>query len=339
MELANALNVIRLENATSVTETEKVNAGTVMETARWKNKMVLIKRYKGFKVEYNAGVFKGNMKNAPVIEGATEAIVLERIDNHFRLVEEDKKRKEEAKRLEEEDKKFLKLRLSFDGLELRKFFKALNLFTGEGMLTFKDGVMSVLVMDPANVALCYRYIKYEGKNSEIKTAININDAHNVLKSLCLGKKTRKIYVGFRKSGNENKITFNNETGMFFLPVIEYEKKEQKVPILTFDTKVKLRAGTLYEHINNAGKVKDSVYLKGEKGTFKIVAVGDLSQYESFENIKYDGKERKGKYAVEYLKKEYFDKNTMITLSYNTDYPLKLEDESGNWWILAPRIED
>ena len=145
---------------------------------------------------------------------------------------------------------------------------------------------------------------------------------------------------------------SNTTRSFSIPTLEIDEKEQKVPELTFPIVIETNSAILTEAIEDVSVVAESVTFLGEKEQLSVKAEGDLSKAfieikpDSNTTIKVEGNDKyKAKYSLEYLKKMISGSklSEQATLSFNTDYPLKLEykltDRLLLSFILAPRVDN
>jgi len=236
-----------------------------------------------------------------------------------------------------------------------KYFKEpvgiISDLVSEGKFTITKESIELVAMDPANVAmvvfklLSTAFVEYDVKE-EVSIAINLSNLKQVLRRV-KSSDTMTLEV------EENKLKIvlkSNNTRTFFLPIIDLEDKEQKVPDLKFLTTIVCPATTLNDAIDDVDIIGESVAFIGEEKKFTVSASGDLSkaQIEIVPNneTKIVSKEKtRSKYSIEYLKKmiqgsKISDK---VTINFSKDYPLKLEYSTLNKvslsFILAPRVEN
>lgn len=215
-----------------------------------------------------------------------------------------------------------------------------------------DG-LELVAMDPANVAmvifklLSSCFTQYQLKQPE-EIAINLNNLKQVLRRI----KSEDILT-LETEENKLKIQLKSATTRSFsIPIIEIEEKDQKVPELSFPITIETNASILTESIEDVSVVAESVTFLAEKNLFNIKAEGDLSK--AFIEIKPDEDTSiktasvdkfKAKYSLEYLKKMIAGAklSDRASLSFNNDYPLKLEykilDKLMLGFILAPRVDN
>jgi proliferating cell nuclear antigen len=216
----------------------------------------------------------------------------------------------------------------------------------------KDSI-DLVAMDPANVAmvifklLSSSFTEYDVKK-DVKIALNLNNLKQVLKragpndilTLELVESRFKVVIQ------------GNTTRTFYLPIIELEEKEQKIPSLNFPLSIKTDTTVLDEAIEDVSIVAESVQFICEAKKFTVVAEGDLSQAkieipgDKNTVITKEGEEEvKAKYSIEYLKKMIQGSKLAadVYIRFNSDYPLKLEykttDKLMLSFILAPRVEN
>ncbi len=216
-----------------------------------------------------------------------------------------------------------------------------------------DG-LELVAMDPANVAmvifklLSSSFTEYKIDKPE-ELGINLNNLKQVL------RRTKGEDILSLETTEDNKLKVqlkSNTTRSFSLPTLDLEDKEQKVPQLNFPLVVNTKASILTEAIEDVSVVAESVTFLGEKAQLSVKAEGDLSK--AFIEIKADDATKittesedkfKSKYSLEYLKKMILGSKLSddVSLSFNTDYPLKLEykvtDRLLLAFILAPRVDN
>ncbi|MEM3122316.1 MAG: proliferating cell nuclear antigen (pcna) [Candidatus Pacearchaeota archaeon] len=214
----------------------------------------------------------------------------------------------------------------------------------------KNGVESV-AMDPANVAMVIlkilpsAFVEYNIKEAE-ELCLNLANLRQVLK-----RSKPDDVLTLEIDEGKLKITLKSKsTRTFYLPLLDTEEKEQRVPELKFATKVECPSNVLAESIEDADIVGESVSLIAEAKKFTIEAEGDLSKAKI--EIKEDegakivvGEKVKSKYSIEYLKKMINGGKLAenVTIRFDKDYPLQLDfketDKISMSFILAPRVEN
>jgi proliferating cell nuclear antigen len=216
-----------------------------------------------------------------------------------------------------------------------------------------DG-LELVAMDPANVAmvifklLSSSFTTYDVPQPE-EVAINLNNLKQIL------KRAKGDDMLSLETTEENKLKIqmkSNTTRSFSIPTLEIDDKDQRVPDLQFPLEVHTTAAVLQEAIEDVSVVAESVTFLGEKDLLSVKAEGDLSK--AFIEIKADDvtaiktestDKFKSKYSLEYMKKMIAGGklSDVVSLSFNTDYPMKLEykvvDRVSLSFILAPRVDN
>jgi proliferating cell nuclear antigen len=217
----------------------------------------------------------------------------------------------------------------------------------------KDAI-ELIAMDPANVAMvvfkllgsCFAEYEVE---KEVEISLNLANLKQVLRRA----KADDVITIELSSENRLKLQLKSKTTRtFYLPLIDIEEKEQKIPDLNFPITVKLPSSTLNETIDDVDIVAESVTFVAEKNKFTVLGEGDLSKVNveipkgDDVNIAVDTDDIvKAKYSIEYLKKMILGSKLSpeVTIQFNKDYPLKIEykavDKVLLAFILAPRVEN
>jgi proliferating cell nuclear antigen len=213
--------------------------------------------------------------------------------------------------------------------------------------------IDLVAMDPANVAmvifklLASSFTEYVVEK-DVKIALNLNNLKQVLK-----RAGPSDVLTLELENNRFKVTLRaNTTRTFFLPIIELEEKDQKIPSLTFPVSVTMDTTTLNEAIEDVSIVAESVQFICDAQKFSVVAEGDLSQAkieipgEDKTTIVKEGENPvKAKYSIEYLKKmiQGGKLSNDVVIRFGNDYPLKLEYKTTDKlmlnFILAPRVDN
>ncbi|MFC1741851.1 proliferating cell nuclear antigen (pcna) [Nanoarchaeota archaeon] len=223
----------------------------------------------------------------------------------------------------------------------------------EASFKIKPNSMELVAMDPANVAmvifklLSSAFTEYK---VEKETDLSINLA-NLKQILRRAKSSDSLTMEMEE--DKLKITLEGASKRtFFLPIIDLEEKEQRVPDLHFPVTIKTKTDILNDAIDDVDVVAESVSLIVEPKKMTVLAEGDLSkacvEIPSKDDtiIVSDTPDKiKAKYSIEYLKKMMAAGKLSddVTIQFNKDYPLKLEYKSVDKvflsFILAPRVEN
>ena len=204
----------------------------------------------------------------------------------------------------------------------------------------KEGI-KLIAMDPANISM----VVLE-KPSEI--TINLEAFRQALKR---AKPIDSISLSLEK--NKLKMVIKGKsTRRFFIPLLEREGKERKIPALDFMATVEIDANEFRDYIDDVSIAGDTVTLEASKNIFNLSG-GDVGSKVNVELVK--GNDAllqlavkdtvKSIYSVEYLKKMAKAAALADTASiqFSKDYPMRLEFRALNKlqmsFILAPRIEN
>ncbi|MBR9690634.1 proliferating cell nuclear antigen (pcna) [Candidatus Woesearchaeota archaeon] len=223
----------------------------------------------------------------------------------------------------------------------------------EARFLVKKDAIELTAMDPANVAmvifklLSSSFVEYK-IDKETEIVINLTSLKQVLK-----RAKPSDMISLELEDSKLKVQLKGvTTRTFFLPIIELEEKDQKVPDLTFPVSIKMNTSLLVDSIEDADIVAESVMFIAEKSKFTIAAEGDLSKArieiseDEETKILTEGESPvKSKYSIEYLKKMIQGAKIApeASIQFSKDYPLKLEFKALNKvqlaFILAPRVEN
>jgi proliferating cell nuclear antigen len=217
----------------------------------------------------------------------------------------------------------------------------------------KEGI-ELVAMDPANVSMILfklfssAFVEYK-VDEPVELGVNLSNLKQILRRANPSDMVSLSLVGKGKL----KVLFSgNSKRKFFLPIIDVDQEEQKIPDLKFQAKLKLDSKMLANAIEDADIVSDSLSFEVEKDKLTVKAEGDLSQSETEipagEDVSIvlngDVEKLKSKYSIEYLKKMMSASKIAgkCELRLGDDYPLRLEfnevDKVSLSFILAPRVE-
>ena len=214
--------------------------------------------------------------------------------------------------------------------------------------------LELVAMDPANVAMVIfklfssSFTQYDvGDTTEI--AINLNNLKQIL------RRAKPDDMLSLETTDDNKLQIqlkSNTTRSFSIPTLELDDKEQRVPELEFPISIHTTSSLFAESIEDVSVVAESVTFLGEKEQLLVKAEGDLSKAlieikpDDETAIKTESADKfKAKYSLEYLKKMTGGGKLTgnVSLSFNTDYPMKLEYKLTDIlllsFILAPRVDN
>ena len=212
--------------------------------------------------------------------------------------------------------------------------------------------MSIIAIDPANVALVSFKLPYEAFSQievdEEVLGISLDSLKSVLRRCSPGSS-----LVLQTEDNTLNIQIHGKIKReFSLALIEIESEEKTMPMLEFASKIEISSIDLVESIEDCSVVADSCGFTSKENKFIIEAKGSLnsakSEFSSDEariEIKpgNEGKEIKSRYSLEYLQK-FIRAAKLVektTLNFSDDYPLKIEFKTPRMelsFVLAPRVE-
>lgn len=215
----------------------------------------------------------------------------------------------------------------------------------------EDGV-ELIAMDPANVAmiqfrlLSSSFVTYE-KGDVKSLTLNLNNFKQVLR-----RAKGKDSLTLEDDENKLKITLQSTSKRtFYLPLIEVEDKEQKIPDLSFTVTVRTASATFNDAVDDVDVVGESVSFEATENLFTISSKGDLSKAtvdipaDNTTSVECTDETAKSKYSIEYLKKMMQGAKLAdnVCVQFSKDYPLRLEYAVQNKvelaFVLAPRVDN
>ncbi|MDP7115681.1 MAG: proliferating cell nuclear antigen (pcna) [Candidatus Woesearchaeota archaeon] len=236
---------------------------------------------------------------------------------------------------------------------LKESINIISELVNEARFSVTKDAIELVAMDPANVAmvifklLSSSFIEYDVKEP-VELSINLSNLKQIL------RRAGPNDILSIELNEDNKLQIQlkgTSTRTFFLPIIDIDEKEHKVPELSFAVKVKAPCSVVSDAVEDVDIVSESVTFIAEKGKLTIAAEGDLSkakiEIKESNDISLEVGTNdiiKSKYSIEYLKKMIGGSKLSeeVTLEFNKDYPLKLEfmviDKVQLSFILAPRVE-
>jgi len=225
-------------------------------------------------------------------------------------------------------------------------FSIISEIVTEVRIKLLDDGMSIVAVDPANVALIIfklpkeSFTQYEA-GREV-WGVNLEDLKRILK-----RASNSASVIFEQEDNQLKISiFDKVKRTFSMSLIEVETEDKDIPDLQFAAKIELDSTSFSEAVEDAKIVADAVSLIAGEGFFMVEGSGSLNSARaefSGDEAKISGI-AKSRYSLEYLSK--FNKaakvSNKVLVSFSDDYPLRLDfagEKMGMGFILAPRVEN
>lgn len=263
----------------------------------------------------------------------------------IRMQEKKEEEREEkaAKLVREKINKTLdQYKFEFNALELKDFTFAIQEMLTEPEFTFTKIGLEVVGMDPANVLMLRRVVQYTKQKAipPFKILINANNLYACMRRFISKSKKETVVLSFTKDKDQNiELNFKAEYGHFRIKSLpDYgDQREQKIPELKYSSKIKLSKDVFKRNVELVSIAADSGSFRIEEKKFVMVGDDDDHIFIKTKPIKATGKDAKAKFSLEYLKKMRLE--GVLKLEYNSDYPLKVSDEKGNWYILAPRVDN
>jgi hypothetical protein len=306
--------------------------------------MVLIRKYKGWEVHYDTEKKQFYSKDGEVIDTMSysnnEETTISSIEHRIR---QDNEHKEEMKKKKEIEKTMQNLKnkkIKVYTLDFFQTLKSLKGFVSEAEFKIDKKKLCATERDPANVSLIHTEIPCTATRACPKFVLNINQAYYILKELIdfESKEKHFLTISFVARGKDAlNVVFSNSIGKIILSGIETEERDTKIPEIKYKAKLRLSKIEFKKMLRVVDIFAESVILETKKSKFHYECSGDIDQYTSPEKNMSCKTDQKSKYAIEYLKKIEFD-NEEFTLEWNSDFPLKISDNKGNFMMLAPRVD-
>ncbi len=226
-----------------------------------------------------------------------------------------------------------------------KVIELISELVSEVRLKVNEFGMSIIAMDPANVAMVgckfpkSAFSQFESGDEIL--GINLDDLKRILKrcgvksSLILEKKDNLLNIQIQDRIKRN----------FSLSLIEIDSEDKEMPSLEFSSRVELNSIDLIASVEDCGVVADACSFIIGDGKFIIEAKGLNSARSEFsgDEAKIEAENCKSRYSLEYLSK--FIKGAKLCektiLNFANDHPLKMDLRTEGMelsFILAPRVE-
>ncbi len=229
---------------------------------------------------------------------------------------------------------------------------AISSLITEGTFSISKDGLELKAMDPASVAMVIfkilpsAFLEYSCEKDENAT-INLVNFVAILKR---ARANDRIKLELSESKLNIRMVGDFKRS-FSLPLIDLAQNQQKIPDLTFKSKVELFSNVLKDGIKDASMVSDCVMFEAKPESFTIKSFGELSETQleltkdspSMISIESDG-EQKAKYSIDYFEKmlKGTKSSDKIKISFSTDYPVRIDcnkiDKYQLSFILAPRVD-
>ena len=145
-------------------------------------------------------------------------------------------------------------------------------FITEATFSFQKESIKLIAMDPANISMVVLNILPSAFTEyKVETPIDITVNLEALKqAIKRAKPTEQVAMTIEK--NKLKITvFGKSMKKFYVPLLEREGKERKVPALEFMATAELDANEFRDYIDDASIAGDATTFQADKNTFAISA--------------------------------------------------------------------
>jgi len=216
----------------------------------------------------------------------------------------------------------------------------------EVKLRFSEEGLSIVAVDPANVALVSfklpkeAFSEYQASNEVL--GVNLDN----LKAVLRRAKTSSSLTMENKENSLELTIIDRVKRNFSLALIDVETEDKQMPELEFLSQIQIAPADFVDAIEDCLVVSDSCLFNAEPDRFVVEAAGLNSARAEFssDEIKIISGNSKSRYSLEYLQKfmkasKLADK---IFLNFSTDHPIKVEFKTENFelaFVLAPRVEN
>lgn len=224
-----------------------------------------------------------------------------------------------------------------DAQKFQRIIAGIKEYLAETVFTLNPGSMTLIAMDPANVAMVNVIFKPELVQVFDKASVAVNTA-NLSQIL----KNKKGVVRGRLVNN--KLQLVTESNITSIPLIDFESKEQKVPDLKFVYFIKVGLKDFINALKEMDVVGESVTLKGFPNNLILLSSGDLNETESTIKGISTGEETQSKFSLEYLMKLsslssiYPDLRVMLGKNYVGGFEFD-DSDAKFYFLLAPRVDN
>ncbi len=228
---------------------------------------------------------------------------------------------------------------------LSRIVEIISELVTEVRIKVSDFGMSIVAMDPANVAMVGFKLPKSGfsqfeADSEI-LGVNLDDLKRILKRVGAGS----ALILERK---ENLLEIRIEDKImrkFTLNLIEIESEDKEMPTMEFSSSVEINSADLAASIDDCAVVADACAFIISDGKFILEAKSLNSARSEFsgDEAVIKAENCRAKYSLEYLQK--FMKGAKLVektkIQFADDHPLKMDFRNEHMelsFILAPRVE-
>lgn len=214
--------------------------------------------------------------------------------------------------------------------------------------------IQIVAMDPANVAMInFRLLSSAFVEYEIAKPVNISISLDSLKTIMKrAKPVDSVIISYNEGDNRLAVDLvGGSKRTFNIPLINMDHSEQKMPNLSFSTRVEMSAAQFDDAIEDVGVIAESVALVVKGGKFLVNSENNMSDARvelpgtEGTSITTDSEGVLAKYSMDYLKKMIKGSKIAdnVVIEFNRDYPLRVSytvtDKVHLGFILAPRVSN
>lgn len=218
-------------------------------------------------------------------------------------------------------------------------------FVNDAKIKVNDKGLSIIALDPANVALVFLRIPKQAfstfESQEEVLGVSLQHFKMILRRCKPGSS-----LVLEKEDNLLKVHIQDKIKRSFtLALIDLDTEDKEIPNLEFSSKVILNSSDFNASIEDCAIVADACNFSIQDNKFHIDASGLHSARSIFSSDEavIEAENCKSKYSIEYLQK--FIKGSKIgektIVQFSQDYPLRMDYRQDNaelTFILAPRVE-
>jgi len=231
---------------------------------------------------------------------------------------------------------------------LSKVVELISALVIEVKFKIDDSGMSVIAIDPANVAMVRFFLSKNafsqfdlGNAKQEIWGVNLEDLKKILRRA--GIKSSLI---FKREENKLNIEIPDKIKRdFTLNLIDIKGEDKELPNLEFSARIEMNSNDLIDAVEDCAVVADACSFIIDKNNFIIEAKSLNSARSEFsgDEVNIKAENCRAKYSLEYLDK--FIKGSKLCdktiLNFANDHPLRMDLKIENMelnFILAPRVE-
>ena len=235
----------------------------------------------------------------------------------------------------------------------RNCVDAINSLIDEGSFNITKEGIGLKAMDPSGISMVSFFIPnkaFSKYNVDKSVTVGLN-LDNLSKILASSRSNERLTM--KEADNKVVLEFAGENSKrkYKLPMIEVRHDSNKEPNIAFDSFVEVQGDSFKEILKDATLLSSYIGLKADKGTFMVIAKGELGELEEehLDKAEFIKKLEVSKGAIATFNLEYLSKmvapcpsNSAITISMKTEEPVKVDYSIGEATVsyyLAPYMEN